>query len=82
MPGGDGSRPYAITQDDRENLWISQTGPEKMLVGFDTRTEEFISVNEVTHNIRHMMFHEPTSTMWFGTDANHVGRLLTAAVGE
>jgi virginiamycin B lyase len=78
MPGGDGARPYALTKDDRENLWISQTGPEKMLVGFDPRAEEFFSVNEVTHNIRHMMFHEPTGAMWFGTDANHVGRLLTA----
>jgi virginiamycin B lyase len=77
MPGGEASRPYALTKDDRENLWVSQTGPEKKLVGFDPRTEEFFSVNEVSHNIRHKMFHAPTGAMWFGTDANKVGRLLT-----
>jgi virginiamycin B lyase len=82
MPGGEASRPYALTKDDRENLWVSQTGPEKKLVGFDPRTEEFFSVNEVSHNIRHKMFHAPTGAMWFGTDANRIGRILTAAAGR
>jgi virginiamycin B lyase len=77
MPGGDDSRPYALTKDDREVLWVSQTGPEKRLVAFDPRTESFVSVNEVSHNIRHMMFDHETRTMWFGTDANMVGRILT-----
>ncbi len=82
MPGGDGSRPYALTKDDREILWISQTGPEKRLAGFDPRAERFVSVSEVSHNIRHMMFDARTGAMWFGTDANQVGRLLTAAAAE
>jgi virginiamycin B lyase len=79
LPGGEDSRPYALTKDDRENLWVSQTGPDKKLVGFDPRTGRFFSVNEVSHNIRHMMFHRPTGAMWFGTDANTVGRILTRA---
>lgn len=78
-PGGPGSRPYALTRDDQGSLWFSETGPVKQLVGFDPRTEEFFSVNEVTGNIRHMMFHAPTRTMWFGTDAGYIGRIV---VGE
>jgi virginiamycin B lyase len=77
MPGGEGSRPYALTKDDREILWVSQTGPEKRLTAFDPREERFLSVLEVSHNIRHMMFDRATSTMWFGTDANQVGRVVT-----
>jgi virginiamycin B lyase len=77
MPGGDDSRPYALTRDDRDILWVSQTGPDKKLVAFDPRTEQFVSVNDVSHNIRHMMFDASTGAMWFGTDANRVGRVLT-----
>jgi virginiamycin B lyase len=79
MPGGDGSRPYALTRDDREILWVSQTGPDKKLVAFDPRSETFLAVNDVSHTIRHMMFDERTGTMWFGTDANTVGRVLTGS---
>ena len=81
-PGGSGSRPYALTKDDQDRLWLSETGPEKQLVGFDPRTEEFFSVNEVSHNIRHMMFDGETGAMWFGTDANNVGRILARRVGQ
>jgi virginiamycin B lyase len=77
MPGGEDSRPYAIKKDDRDVVWVSQTGPEKRLVAFDPAQERFTSVHEVTHNIRHMMFDPATASMWFGTDANHVGRVLT-----
>jgi hypothetical protein len=59
-------------------LWVSETGPEKQLVGFDPASEEFFSVNEVSHNIRHMMFEPEARAMWFGTDANRVGRILTS----
>jgi virginiamycin B lyase len=75
-PGGPGSRPYALTKDDQGRLWFSETGPVKQLIGFDPRTEEFFSVNSVSHNIRHMMFHPETGTMWFGTDANNIGRIV------
>lgn len=77
MPGGDDSRPYAITRDDNDVLWVTQTGPEKRLTAFDTRAGRFVAVHEVSHNIRHMMFDDRTSTMWFGTDANFVGRVVT-----
>lgn len=80
MPGGPDSRPYALTKDDRGILWVSETGPVKQLVAFDPATERFISVNPVSHNIRHMMFDSRTGAMWFGTDANNVGRVMTRQV--
>jgi virginiamycin B lyase len=77
MPGGGDARPYALTRDDRGVLWISQTGPDKRLVAFDPRQEQFIANHGVSHNIRHTMFDPATGTLWFGTDANAVGRVLT-----
>jgi virginiamycin B lyase len=79
-PGGPGSRPYALTKDDQGRLWLSETGPTKQLVGFDPRTERFFSVNPVSSNIRNMYFHAQTGTMWFGTDANNIGRVVTRRV--
>ena len=76
-PGGPKSSPYALTKDDQGRLWFSETGPLKQLVGFDPKTEKFFSVNTVSGNIRHMHFHTPTKTLWFGTDANKIGRIAT-----
>jgi virginiamycin B lyase len=78
-PGGAGSRPYALTKDDQGRLWFSETGPVKQLVGFDPKTEKFFSVNPVSGTIRHMHFHAPTKAMWFGTDANKIGRVITSS---
>ena len=79
-PGGAASRPYAVTADDQGRLWVSETGATKQLVGFDPKTEKFFSVNAVSGSIRHMMYHTATGTMWFGTDANQIGRLVARAV--
>lgn len=82
MPGGDDARPYAITKDAEERLWISETGSKKQLVAFDPRAEQFVSVNAVSQTIRHLGFDPATGAMWFGTDANRVGRVLTDAAVE
>jgi virginiamycin B lyase len=79
MPGGADSRPYALTKDDQDRLWISETGANPRLVGFDPRTERFFSVEPVSGTIRHMMFHSPSGALWFGTDANRVGRKLVGS---
>lgn len=79
-PGGPGSRPYAITADGNGRLWFSETGPEKKLIGFDPKTEKFFANITVSHNIRHMMFDPKTGTMWFGTDANTIGRVGTRQI--
>jgi len=74
-PGGPGSRPYALTKDDQDRIWFTETGPAKRLVGFDPKTEKFFANIEVSGTIRHMFFDKKTRTMWFGTDANQVGRI-------
>jgi virginiamycin B lyase len=80
MPSGPDANPYAITKDDQGRLWISDTSDARQLVGFDPRTEEFFSVSTVSGPIRNMYFHADTGTMWFGTDANNVGRIVTRRV--
>jgi virginiamycin B lyase len=80
MPGGSGSLPYAVTADDQGRLWVSETGPNKTLSGFDPKSERFFSTVTVSGNIRHMMYDARTGTMWFGTDANQVGRLVARAI--
>jgi virginiamycin B lyase len=76
-PGGEGSRPYALTKDDQDRLWFSETGPEKRLVGFDPKTERFFANIPVSGTIRHMHFDSKRKMLWFGTDANKVGRIVT-----
>lgn len=79
-PGGAQSRPYAITADGAGRLWVSETGAEKRLVGFDPKTEKFFANMPVSHNIRHMMFDPKTGTMWFGTDSDTIGRVVTRQI--
>jgi virginiamycin B lyase len=79
-PGGPQSRPYAITADGDGRVWVSETGPEKKLVGFDPKTEKFFANIPVSDNIRHMMFDPKSKTMWFGTDANTIGRVGTRQI--
>ncbi len=80
MPGGAGSRPYAINVDDRDRLWISETGgPVRRLVGFDARQERVFAITDLDDRggtVRHMMFHEPTRELWFGTDGGTVGKIV------
>lgn len=77
-PADAASRPYAMASDDRDRLWFVETGPDpNRLVGFDPETEEFFSVTEIESGggaVRHMVFHAPNREIWFGTDANTVGR--------
>lgn len=78
MPGGSGSQPYGMAVDDQDRIWFVETGPSpNMFVGFDPATEEFFSRTEVPSGggtIRHMYFHEPTGSVWFGADTNTIGR--------
>jgi virginiamycin B lyase len=78
VPGGEGSRPYAMTIDDRDRLWFVECGPDpNRMIGFDPKTEEFFSITPIASGggcVRHMVFHPPTRAIWFGTDANTVGR--------
>jgi virginiamycin B lyase len=78
MPEGREARPYAVTVDDQDRFWLvaSGTSPNRF-VGFDTNTEEFIESEPIESGggtVRHMVFHEPTNSIWFGTDTNYLGR--------
>jgi virginiamycin B lyase len=78
MPGGAGSAPYPIVADDAGRLWTVETGLDpNRLVGFDPREQRFLPPLEIPSgggSVRHMQIHAPTRTIWFGTDADTIGR--------
>ena len=65
----------AIDDDDR--IWFVETGVQpNRFVGFDARTNRYISNTEVGSGggtIRHMHFDKETNTVWFGADTNTIG---------
>ena len=77
-PSAERSRPYAMTVDDQDRLWFVETGPSpNNLVGFDPASEQFFSVTPIESGagaVRHMVYHGPTKSIWFGTDENTLGR--------
>jgi virginiamycin B lyase len=80
-PSGGSSRPYAMIVDDRDRIWYVETGVvPNQLVGFDTRTKKMVSSTPIPSNgatrntVRHMVYHAPTKSIWFGTDAGTIGR--------
>jgi virginiamycin B lyase len=78
VPGGREAKPYAMAADDRDRIWFVESGPEpNRLVGFDPAEERFFGITELESgggSVRHMVFHAPTRTLWFGTDANTLAR--------
>ncbi|HBP90339.1 MAG TPA: lyase [Nitrospiraceae bacterium] len=77
-PGGSHAKPYGMTVDDRDRVWFVETGSHpNRLVGFDTRKHTFMSLTDIPSgggSVRHMVYHQPTKAIWFGTDANTIGR--------
>ena len=78
MPAGRRARPYAMAIDDRDRIWIVETGPRpNTLVGFDPATERFFSITPIPSgagSVRHMVYDPPGGSLWFGTDAGTIGR--------
>ncbi|HEU4681868.1 MAG TPA: hypothetical protein VFS51_08995 [Gemmatimonadales bacterium] len=78
LPGGVGALPYAMALDNRDRLWVVETGSQpNRLVGFDPKTEKFFGLTPIPSGagtVRHMVFDERTGQIWFGTDANTIGR--------
>jgi virginiamycin B lyase len=79
-PGGTRSGLYAMASDDRDRLWYVEASlrPNRF-VGFDPDVEDFISVTDVPSGggaVRHMVFHQGTNAIWFGTDAHTIGRAV------
>ncbi len=78
-PSGEDSRPYGMTVDDRDRIWYVETGvyPNRF-IGFDTKAQEVISITKIKSGggtVRHMVYHQPTQTIWFGTDTNTIARV-------
>ena len=77
-PGGTGSLPYAMARDDRGRMWFVETGPQpNMLVGFDPKSGKFFARAPIpggASTVRHMIFEPKRRELWFGTDANTIGR--------
>jgi virginiamycin B lyase len=47
------------------------------MVGFDATTQKFIGSTPLESGpgtVRHVYFHQPTNAIYFGADANTVGR--------
>jgi len=81
MPSGARSLPYGMASDDNDRIWLAETGVQpNRLVAFDAKTEKWIYNVPVEKSgggtIRHMVFHKPTRTIWFGSDANTIGRVV------
>ena len=77
-PSGDEARPYGMAKDGEDRLWFVETGPApNRFVGFDPVSRSFIGPVDIPSGggtVRHMHYHEATDTIWFGTDANTIGR--------
>lgn len=77
-PSGADSRPYGVAIDADDRIWFVETGVQpNRFVGFDARTEAFISSTEVPSGggtIRHMYYDRGANVVWFGADTNTIGR--------
>ncbi len=78
LPGGAGARPYAVTVDDQDRIWVVETGSQpNRFVGFDTRAHRFlppVAVPSGGGTIRNMVYDARARAIWFGSDANTIGR--------
>lgn len=80
LPGGQDARPYGMTVDDKDRLWLVETGEmPNRFVGYDPRQQQFITVTEINSGagaVRHMYFDQDKGAIWFGTDTNFLGRAI------
>lgn len=80
LPQGGNSRPYAMARDSQDRIWVAATGVQpNVLVGFDPGSKRFFSASAVPSGgvtVRNMYYHEPTGSVWFGTDTNNIGRAI------
>ncbi|HEX7081690.1 MAG TPA: lyase [Gammaproteobacteria bacterium] len=83
LPSGEDSRPYGMASDERDRVWVVETGvTPNQFVGFDTRTEQVISVTEIPSgggSVRHMYYHMPSASIWFGTDEETLARAVVGS---
>ncbi|MEQ8486390.1 MAG: hypothetical protein RIB46_18675 [Pseudomonadales bacterium] len=77
MPGGEDSAPYGMAVDADDRLWMVETGSSpNRLIGFDPVSESFsmpVAIPSGGGTVRHMTYHAPTDSVWFGADTNTIG---------
>lgn len=80
LPSGANSRPYGTAMDSRDRIWLDESGVSpNLLVGFDPASEAFFSITPIPSGggtLRHMHYHRPTGTVWFGADTGTIGRAV------
>ncbi len=78
LPGGKNSMPYGMTVDDRDRIWVAETGTQpNRLVGFDPKSATFFSNTEIPgelNTVRHMIFDKKSKLLWYGSDAGRIGQ--------
>lgn len=80
LPSGANSRPYGTAMDSRDRIWIDESGVSpNLLVGFDPASESFFSITPIPSGggtLRHMHYHRPSGSIWFGADTGTIGRAV------
>ena len=83
LPEAAGSLPYAMASDDRDRIWLAETGVQpNRLVVFDPKTRAFVQnvvVEGEPNTIRHMVFDKKSREIWWGSDVNMLGRVKVPA---
>ncbi|MFW7380261.1 MAG: virginiamycin B lyase family protein [Oligoflexus sp.] len=79
-PGGASAELYATTIDHKQRLWYVEAGPSpNKFIAFDTKEEKLvaeIAIPSGAGSVRNMTFDEESHTIWFGTDADTIGRAI------
>lgn len=77
-PAAADSRPYGMAADKDGRLWFVETGVQpNRFVGFDPETETFttpVDIDSGGGTVRHMYYDAASNSIWFGSDANTLGR--------
>lgn len=80
LPSGENARPYAVTVDNKDRIWVVETGVQPNLFqGFDPITGTFFGHKAIESGggtVRHMVLSPDGKAIWFGTDTNTIGRTV------
>jgi virginiamycin B lyase len=86
LPSGPAAQPYAMTSDDKDRVWVVETGVNpNRLVGFDTKSKTWVANIPIPSHgaernaVRHMTYNRATREIWFGTDVGMIGSVKVPA---
>ncbi len=83
LPAGCDADPYGMEIDGSGRVWLVETGTSpNSFIGFDPAKGKIFSITPISSgagSARHMHYHGPTESVWFGTDEDTIGR---ARVGK